>query len=105
MTEAAVAAALQEAEHAIQNAQEVRAFHRKRSERDDRQRINDLTFALRRVKAAMTPLRSEIGRFPHQQRTDTVEARQNKIRNASKALQRERRKLWKMLAGTNERTK
>ena len=89
--------ALKEASLAVKNAQEVRAFHRKRTSRGDRQRLNDLKLAEARVKAAMKPLRSEIGKFPHQPQTATVIARQEKIRAASDALQKERRKLWKML--------
>jgi hypothetical protein len=90
--------AMQEADLAIKNAQEVRAFHRKRSVRTDRQRQQDLTIALKRVKAAMKPLRSEIGKFPYGPQTDQAEENRQIIRNASVALQRERRKLWKMLA-------
>lgn len=88
---------LTEADLAVQAAQEVRAFHRKRSARDDQQRQDDLTLALDRVKMAMKPLRSEIGRFPKQPPSATILARQSRIREASLALQRERRKLWKML--------
>lgn len=94
-----LADALKEAHLAVLNAQEVRAYHRKRTDREDPQRHNDLTLAESRVKAAMKPLRSEIGKFPHQPATSAVEARQEKIRAASEALQKERRKLWKMLNG------
>ena len=44
----------------------------------------------------MKPLRSEIGRFPYGPQTDEAEANRERIRQASDALQRERRKLWKM---------
>jgi hypothetical protein len=91
-------AAMKEAELAVANAQDVRALHRKRSTRDDRQRQNDLTMALKRVKAAMKPLRSEIGKFPYGPQNTTAAENRLKIRAASAALQRERRKLWKMLA-------
>jgi DNA-binding NtrC family response regulator len=103
MTANAIAEALQEAELAVQSAQETRRYHRKRSEKGDPQREADLGMAMERVRAAMKPLRSEIGRFPKQPHTATVEARQNKIRAASRALQSERRKLWKMIDRT-ERT-
>ena len=89
--------AMKEAELAVANAQDVRAAHRKRSERSDRQRQHDLYLALYRVKEAMKPLRSEIGRFPYGPQTDIAAENRQKIRDASKALQRERRKLWKML--------
>ena len=92
--------ALKEAELAVRNAQEVRTFHRKRSTKGDLQRKQDLTLALRRVKAAMKPLRSHIGRFPYGPQTDTAEKNRESIREASAALQRERRKLWKMLRST-----
>lgn len=98
-----IADALYEADLAVQNAQEVRCYHRKRSERGDQQRQEDLGMAIERVKAAMKPLRSEIGKFPRQAPSDAVLSRQAKVRAASKALQRERRKLWKML-DRNERT-
>lgn len=89
--------ALREADLAVKHAQEVRVYHRKRSARDDPQRRSDLQMALTRVKAAMEPLRSEIGKFPTQHGTAVILARQERIRKASLALQRERRKLWKML--------
>lgn len=88
---------MQEAELAVANAQDVRAAHRKRTSKDDRQRQHDLTLAIKRVKRAMGPLRSEIGKFPYGPQTDQAEINRQKIREASKALQRERRKLWKML--------
>lgn len=88
---------LREAQLAVENAQEVRAYHRKKTLRGDGQRESDLQMALERVKAAMRPLRSEIGRFPKQHPSATILSRQEKIRDASHALQRERRKLWKML--------
>ena len=103
MTPAAINEALKEADLAIQNAQEVRRYHRKRSEKGDPQREADLDMAMERVRAAMKPLRSEIGRFPRQPRSANVETRQARIRAASRALQSERRKLWKMIDRT-ERT-
>lgn len=89
--------AMQEAELAVAHAQDVRATHRKRSARANRQRQHDLALALRRVKSAMRPLRSLIGKFPYGPQTDQAEQNRNEIRAMSKALQRERRKLWKML--------
>jgi hypothetical protein len=85
-----------EADLAVQAAQEVRDFHRKRTARDDVQRVADIEIALERIKNAMRPLRSEIGRFPKQPPTTNNLERQGRIREASLALQRERRKLWKM---------
>lgn len=88
---------MNEAELAIKNAQEVRAFHRRRTERGNRQREHDLILAIKRVKSAMRPLRSEIGKFPYGPQTDQAAVNRQLIREASKALQRERRKLWKMM--------
>lgn len=105
MDSAAVSEAVHEARLAVQNAQEVRAFHRKRTERGDKQREDDLRLALERVKRAMKPLRSEIGRFPKQGSSPIILQRQEKVRAASLALQKERRKLWKMLDRRSERNK
>lgn len=91
-------AALYHAEVATAYAQEVRQHHRRRTEKRSRQRQADIKLALRRLKEAMKPLRSEIGRFPYGAQTDEAEARRAAIREASAAIQRERRKLWKMLA-------
>jgi hypothetical protein len=101
--EPSIEAAITEAHLAVANAQEAREFHRKRTKRGDAQRSTDLVMAYQRVKAAMLPLRSESGRFSHQSPTPRVLERQEKIREASLALQRERRKLWKMLT-PDERT-
>lgn len=90
-------AALREAELAVAHAQDVRVSHRRRSAKTDRQRQHDLTLAFERVKEAMLPLRSEIGKFPYGPQTDQAEENRETIRQASAALQRERRKLWKML--------
>lgn len=98
-------AAMREAELAVANAQEVRQHHRKRSERGDRQREHDLTLALKRVRAAMRPLRSEIGKFPYGPQTDQAAKNRDAIREASRALQRERRKLWKMTRRANAAAK
>jgi hypothetical protein len=84
------------AESAVQHAQAVRAFHRKRSRRGSTQREADIQIALDRIKAAMRPLRSEIGRFSYGPQTNTAEHNREMIRKLSRQLQAERRKLWKM---------
>ena len=84
------------AKQAIEHAQRVRAAHRRRSSRGTPQRERDITLALERIAKAMTPLRSMIGRFPYGPQTDEAEFNRQRIRDASQALQRERRKLWKM---------
>jgi uncharacterized membrane protein len=88
--------AIAAAEAAVVLAQRVRAYHRRRKSRTPKQRNADIEEALTRLKAAMKPLRSEIGRFPYGPQTDEAEANRERIREASDALQRERRKLWKM---------
>ncbi len=98
MTDAKTQSILNEARLAMTNAQEARAYHRKRTSRGDRQRRHDLTLALSRVKAAMRPIRSAIGKFPHESlQTPVATQRRSAIREASEELQKERRKLWKML--------
>lgn len=82
------------AQAAVEFAQEVRKHHRRRSERNSHQRQEDIALALKRIRDAMRPLRSELGRFPYNPGADTE--RQEKIKAASQALQKERRKLWKM---------
>lgn len=85
-----------EASEAVAYAQQVRAFHRRRTEVKSKQRLVDINVALDRLKSAMQPLRSEIGRFPYGAQTDAAEAARQAIREASGGIQRERRKLWKM---------
>jgi hypothetical protein len=87
---------IERAEAAVAYAQQVRRIHRRRSKKSSTQRNEDIELALTRIKAAMAPLRSEIGRFPYGPATDTAERNRKKIREASTSLQRERRKLFKM---------
>lgn len=81
---------------AVDYARSVRAYHRRRTETNSPQRKTDITVALDRLRRAMKPLKSEIGRFPYGPQTTTAEANRQAIRDASAAIQRERRKLWKM---------
>lgn len=87
---------LDAAQAAADNAQRVRAYHRRRTEKGSLQREQDIEIALDRVREAMKPLKSMIGQFPYGPQTDTAEANREEIREMSLALQRERRKLWKM---------
>jgi len=89
---------LDDAEAAIKYARTVREYHRRRTEKVSPQRKTDIEVALSRLKRAMKPLKSAIGRFPYGPQTDTAEANRQAIRDASDAIQRERRKLWKMRA-------
>lgn len=79
-------------------AQQTRNYHRRRTPKNSPQREQDLRLAVERLREAMRPLKSEIGRFHYGPQTDAAEANREAIREASAALQRERRKLWKMLA-------
>lgn len=88
---------LDAADRAVDNAQRVRRFHRRRTEAHSAQRRADIEIALSRLKEAMAPLRTEIGRFPYGPSTDTAENNRQSIRARSAAIQIERRKLWKML--------
>lgn len=85
------------AHDAVEYAQSVRKMHRRRTNKTSTQRTTDIQIALDRLREAMNPLRSEIGRFPYGAQTEVAEQRRQAIRNASQAIQRERRKLWKMV--------
>lgn len=88
--------AIEAADAAVIFAQQVRRMHRRRSGRTSKQRSSDIELALTRLKEAMGPIRSEIGRFPYGPQTDAAEANREAIRVASARIQSERRKLWKM---------
>lgn len=90
---------IQAADAAVAFAQQVRKFHRRRTGKGTAQRSEDIEKALQRLKDAMGPLRSEIGRFPYGPQTDQADHNREVIRKASKRLQAERRKLWKMRDG------
>jgi hypothetical protein len=87
---------LEAADAAIAFAQQMRKFHRRRTDRKSERRVEDIELALERLRAAMVPLRSEIGRFPYGPQTVQAESNREAIRAASEGIQRERRKLWKM---------
>ena len=86
------------AQAAVDNAVRVRAYHRRRTEKRSPQRRQDITVARERLKEAMKPLKSAIGKFPYGPQTTTAEANREAIREMSAAIQSERRKLWKMLS-------
>lgn len=88
--------ALAAAESAVANARAVRAYHARRTSKQSDQRTRDIDVALARLREAMAPLKSEIGRFPYGPQTARAEANREAIREASAAIQIERRKLWKM---------
>lgn len=81
---------------AVEHARGVRKFHARRTDRRSAQRRQDIAIALERIRDAMRPLKSMIGAFPYGPATVTAEENRQAVRDASDALQRERRKLWKM---------
>lgn len=84
---------------AADHARDTRAAYRKRVGRDDRQRQSDIGLALHKLKMAMVPVRAELARIPYQLRAeDNPRLREQRalLLDTSDALQRERRKLWKM---------
>jgi hypothetical protein len=87
---------LASADAAVKYAQSVRAHHRRRTQPGSKQREADIDVALGRLKDSMRPLRTMIGRFPYGPQTDEARKNRHEIYEASDAIQRERRKLWKM---------
>ena len=86
------------AEAAIVFAQQTRKLHRRRTQVQSDQRQRDIEQALTRLRDAMAPLRSEIGRFPYGPQTTVAERNRQRIRDASTDIQRERMKLHKMMS-------
>ena len=87
---------IEAADSAVVYAQQVRKMHRRRTDKKSPRRAEDIESALARLREAMGPLRSEIGRFPYGAQTARAEANRERIRLASDAIQCERRKLHKM---------
>lgn len=104
MEEADLKAILSGAEVAVRSAQEVRSFHRKRTSPGDRTREIDIRAATDAIRRAMAPIRSNLGRAAYEPSTAIIEAQLEQLREASQALQAERRKLWK-LRGKRDSTK
>jgi hypothetical protein len=97
-------AVLSAAETAIQHAQSVRSYHRKETHPRHPQRLTDIKHAENRIKNAMRPIRSALGRAPYMNSSQITEKRLEQLRDMSKLLQAERRKLWK-LAGVRKRSR
>lgn len=82
---------------AIKMAQDVRTRHAKRTAKGGRQREDDINMAMKRLKAAMKPIRSELGRAIHYApEMPSAMANRDKLNDLSTRIQAERRKLWKM---------
>lgn len=80
------------ASNAVRYAQSTRKAHAKESRRGTKQREEDIRVALDRLQAAMYPLSRKIQRLVYLPASYPAEG----LREASQAIQRERRKLWKM---------
>ena len=96
MADERIEAALKEAHAACRHAEDMRKFYARRSERDSKQRQDDLHAARERVRLAMTPLRSWLGANARRTGSRNNVELAERVGLASKALQSERRKLWKM---------
>lgn len=81
---------------AVDYARQVRRVNRRRTQKGDPQRESDLDLALERLQAAMVPIRRHVGKFPYGPEGDEASENRASIREASQAMQAERRKLWKM---------
>ncbi len=98
MYEQPIEASLKEALAAIRQARDVRAFHRRRTQRGSAQREADLQEARNRLKSAMLPLRSYLGAVPYRKHSLPQQEVTQRVRTASLQIQSERRQLWKMQA-------
>jgi hypothetical protein len=90
-------AELQAAAAAADNAETVRQLHRRRTKRGDARREKDIELALDRITSAMRPLRAYlcgVAWLAHD--SEGIRRQIESVRAASRRLQSERRKLWKM---------
>lgn len=94
---------IQFADTAITVAQDVRKFHAKRTKVGNAQRNTDIRHAADQITAAMRPIRSALGRAPYDPINALTEQQHKELRDASKRLQVERRKLWKLLNGGSKK--
>lgn len=97
--EASIDGTVDDAASACAYARGIRYNHAKRNKRGSRQREIDIQLGLERLAAAMKPIRRTIARLPYEKAQFDVD----ELRGASKALQTERRKLWKMKAKPKKR--
>jgi hypothetical protein len=85
-------ATITNAESAVGHARAVRKHHARRTKPGTPQREADIKLALQSLADAMGPIRRRLGRLPYENTALNVEG----LRAASRAIQTERRKLWKM---------
>ena len=94
---------IQFADSAVQVAKDVRKYHAKRTKVGSATRNQDIMRAVGQVQAAMRPIRSALGRAPYDDITPDSEKRLEELREASRRLQVERRKLWKLRNGGSKK--
>lgn len=87
--------ALKEALAAVRHAKDTREYHARRTPKGTPQREEDLSMARHRLAVAMTPIRSFLGAAPFKLKPGEEEIWE-RANTASKAIQYERRQLWKM---------
>lgn len=97
MTQDEVKDHLRAARAAVAHARDVRAYHRRKTDKTNPQRIQDLANAREQVARAMIPLRSYLGKAAYFPPSQSREELTTRVKKASHALQSERRKLWKMM--------
>lgn len=83
-------------ESAVKGAQSARRKHARKTKRGDERRERDLKEAAENIQKAMKDLRPIIARMPWQTYSEARERTNDQVRRVSKAMQIERRKIWKM---------
>lgn len=97
ITQAEIDAALKEAHAAIRHAVSTREYHARRYVKGSSMREQDLQTARDRLKKAMLPLRSWLGQAPYERNpTHAHEEITERVQRASREIQAQRRRLWKM---------
>lgn len=81
-------------EAAVVYARKMRDHHARRTGKGAPGREADLASAMERIREAMAPVRSALGALPYQDEPD--DELEHDLREASKRLQAERRRIWKM---------
>lgn len=87
---------IDQAAAAVSYAQDVREIHRRRTKRGNPQREADIEIALKRLRTRMSPIITALRRIPFERPSAARDEKHEALLEISKALQRERRKLWKM---------
>lgn len=87
---------LETAAEAVACAQATRRYHARKTDPKNEERQAEIEASLGKLRAAMKPLRHEIARYPYGPQTASARAYRDALAAASQALQRERRKLWKL---------